>query len=52
MIVKLAVALRKGAETAFSRATDSGTNSMTDGRDVDFAEVDIGQPVLLGHGPA
>ena len=37
--------------TAFSRATDSGTSSMTDGRDGDFGDIDVGQTVLLRNRP-
>ena len=36
---------------AFSRATDSGTNSTTEGGIDDFAEIDVVQAVLLGHRP-
>ena len=36
--------------TMFSRASDSGTSSITDGRDLDLAELDEGHAVLLGLG--
>ena len=38
-------------QDAFSRATDSGTSSITIGRDDHFVQVDEVQAVLLGHGP-
>ena len=45
-----AIPLRQG-ETAFSRATDSGTNSTTEAGIDDLVEVDVVQAVLLGHRP-
>ena len=36
--------------TMFSRASDSGTSSMTDGGDLDLAELDEVHAVLLGLG--